>query len=70
MSDAAGRTRQLDFDPIFEAIGDFFDNPLIQFGLRAAAVYIVVLWLASAYWAFRDLQHRTNNAVASHTSRM
>jgi RNA polymerase subunit RPABC4/transcription elongation factor Spt4 len=53
----------LDFDPIFEAIGDFFDNPIIQFALQAAAVYIVVLWLASAYWAFRDLQHRTGNPV-------
>jgi RNA polymerase subunit RPABC4/transcription elongation factor Spt4 len=54
----------LDFDPIFEAIGDFFDNPIIQFAIQAAAVYVVVLWLASAYWAFRDLQHRTGNPVA------
>jgi RNA polymerase subunit RPABC4/transcription elongation factor Spt4 len=53
----------LDFDPIFQAIGDFFDNPIIQLALRAVAIYIVVLWLASAYWAFRDLQHRTNNPV-------
>jgi hypothetical protein len=43
----------LDFDPIFEAIGDFFENPVIQFGIRAIAIYIIVLWLASAYWAFR-----------------
>jgi RNA polymerase subunit RPABC4/transcription elongation factor Spt4 len=53
----------LDFDPIFEAIGDFFENPVIQFGIRAIAIYIIVLWLASAYWAFRDLQHRTSNPV-------
>jgi len=53
----------LDFDPIFQAVGDFFENPIIQLALRAAAIYIVVLWLASAYWAFRDLQHRTNNPV-------
>lgn len=53
----------MDFDPIFQAVGDFFENPIIQLALRAAAIYIVVLWLASAYWAFRDLQHRTNNPV-------
>jgi hypothetical protein len=53
----------VDFQGIFDAIGDFFDNPIIQFGLRALAIYIVVLWLAAAYWAFRDLQHRTTNPI-------
>jgi hypothetical protein len=51
------------FQDIFDAVGDFFDNPIIQFGVRAIAVYIVVLWLAAAFWAFRDLQHRTSNPV-------
>jgi hypothetical protein len=50
--------------PIGSAIGGFFGSPVVQFGLRAAAVYIVGLWLASAYWAFRDLQGRTDNPVA------
>ena len=27
------------------------------------AVYIVILWLASAYWAFRDMQLRSENPV-------
>jgi RNA polymerase subunit RPABC4/transcription elongation factor Spt4 len=53
----------VDFEPIFSAIGDFFANPVIQFGLRAVAIYIIVLWLASAFWAFRDLQLRTANPV-------
>jgi RNA polymerase subunit RPABC4/transcription elongation factor Spt4 len=50
--------------PIGSAIGGFFGNPAVQLGLRAAGVYIVVLWLASAYWAFRDLQGRTDNPIA------
>ena len=50
--------------PIGAAIGGFFGNPIVQFGLKAAAVYFVGLWLASAYWAFRDLQGRTDNPVA------
>ena len=45
-------------------IGGFFGNPAVQLVLRAAAVYFVGLWLASAYWAFRDLQGRTDNPVA------
>lgn len=60
---AGVQDRPVDFEPIFSAIGDFFANPVIQFGLRAVAVYIIVLWLASAFWAFRDLQLRTANPV-------
>ena len=32
-------------------------------GSRPIAVYIVILWLASAYWAFRDMQLRTANPI-------
>jgi RNA polymerase subunit RPABC4/transcription elongation factor Spt4 len=49
---------------IGSTIGGFFANPAVQFALQAAAVYVVGLWLASAYWAFRDLQGRTDNPVA------
>ena len=50
-------------DGITEAIGGIFDNPVIQLGLQAAAVYIVILWLAAAYWAFQDMQLRTDNPI-------
>jgi len=49
---------------IGSTVGGFFANPAVQFALQAAAVYVVGLWLASAYWAFRDLQGRTDNPVA------
>ena len=49
---------------IGEAIATIFDNPILQFGLRAVAIYIVILWLAAAYWAFRDIQLRTENPIA------
>jgi RNA polymerase subunit RPABC4/transcription elongation factor Spt4 len=48
---------------ITDAIGGIFDSPLVQLGLRALAVYWVIFWLAAAYWAFRDLQLRTDNPV-------
>jgi RNA polymerase subunit RPABC4/transcription elongation factor Spt4 len=49
---------------IGSAIGSIFDNPVIRFGFQIVAIYWVILWLAAAYWAFRDLQLRTENPVA------
>jgi RNA polymerase subunit RPABC4/transcription elongation factor Spt4 len=49
---------------IGDTIGGIFSNPILQLGLRAVAVYIVILWLAAAYWAFRDIQLRTENPLA------
>jgi len=45
------------------ALGGFFDAPIVSFGLRAMAAYIVVVWLATAYWAFRDMQTRSDNPI-------
>jgi RNA polymerase subunit RPABC4/transcription elongation factor Spt4 len=52
------------FQKISEAISGFFNDPTIQLGLRIIAVYFIMLWLATAYWAYRDLQSRTTNPVA------
>ncbi|MES2210166.1 MAG: zinc ribbon domain-containing protein [Chloroflexota bacterium] len=46
------------------AIGSVFDNPVIKFGFQIVAIYWAILWLAAAYWAFRDLQLRTDNPIA------
>jgi hypothetical protein len=48
---------------IGDTIGGFFGSPIVQFALEAAGVYLVILWLASAYWAFRDMQQRSDNAI-------
>src|SRR5450432_1216754 len=48
---------------IGSALGGFFDAPVIQFGLRAIFAYIVVIWIATAYWAFRDMQTRSDNPI-------
>jgi RNA polymerase subunit RPABC4/transcription elongation factor Spt4 len=54
-------------DQILETIGDtiggFFGNPIVQLAIQAVAIYFVILWLASAYWAFRDMQQRSENPV-------
>jgi RNA polymerase subunit RPABC4/transcription elongation factor Spt4 len=49
---------------IGDTIGDFFENPIVQAGLQLLFAYLVVIWLATSYWAFRDMQQRTANPVA------
>ena len=46
-----------------DALAGVFSSPILQFGLRALGVYLVILWLATAYWAFRDMQQRSDNAI-------
>src|SRR5450759_5019881 len=54
----------LDFlSGIGDAIGSFFATPIVQLGLKAIGIYIVIVWLAAAFWAFRDMQLRTANPI-------
>ena len=48
---------------IGDTLGGIFDSPIVQFGIRMIGVYLVILWLATAYWAFRDTQQRSDNAI-------
>jgi RNA polymerase subunit RPABC4/transcription elongation factor Spt4 len=50
-------------NPIGDAISSIFESSIVQFGLRAIGVYLVILGLATAYWAFRDMQQRSDNAI-------
>jgi RNA polymerase subunit RPABC4/transcription elongation factor Spt4 len=45
-------------------ISKFLESPIVKLGLEAVAFYFVLLWAATAYWAYRDLQTRTTNPVA------
>jgi RNA polymerase subunit RPABC4/transcription elongation factor Spt4 len=48
---------------IGKAVAGFFGSPVVQFVIYSILAYLVVLWLASAYWVFRDMQQRTENAI-------
>ena len=48
---------------IGDALAGIFSSPILQLGLRALGIYLVILWLATAYWAFRDMQQRTENPI-------
>ncbi len=50
-------------DQVGQTISDIFSSAIVQFGIRAIGVYLVILWLATAYWAFRDMQQRSDNAI-------
>jgi RNA polymerase subunit RPABC4/transcription elongation factor Spt4 len=51
------------FGEIGKALGGFFGSAPVQLALQAIAIYLVILWLAGAYWAFRDMQQRTENPI-------
>src|SRR3954463_2452658 len=45
-------------------ISKILDSPIVKLALEGIAFYFVLLWAATAYWAYRDLQTRTTNPVA------
>ena len=51
------------FAGIGDTIGDIIGSPVVQVGARLLFIYIAVLWIATAYWAFRDMQQRSDNAI-------
>ncbi|MEO5964942.1 MAG: zinc ribbon domain-containing protein [Candidatus Limnocylindrales bacterium] len=48
---------------IGNTIGGFFDNAVVQLSIKAILAYFIIVWLAAAYWAFRDMQLRSENPV-------
>src|ERR687895_1093154 len=51
-------------DTLGSKISKFLDSPIVRLSLQAIAFYVALLWAATAYWAYRDLQTRTTNPVA------
>jgi RNA polymerase subunit RPABC4/transcription elongation factor Spt4 len=55
-------------DQLLQSLGSeiskFLDSPLVRLSLQAIAFYFILLWAATAYWAYRDLQTRTTNPIA------
>jgi RNA polymerase subunit RPABC4/transcription elongation factor Spt4 len=50
-------------DSIGQTIDGIVNSDVVQISARLIFVYLVVLWIASAYWAFRDMQQRSDNAI-------
>jgi RNA polymerase subunit RPABC4/transcription elongation factor Spt4 len=50
-------------DGIGQTISDIIESPVVQFAIQGIFIYLVILWIATAYWAFRDMQQRSDNAI-------
>jgi RNA polymerase subunit RPABC4/transcription elongation factor Spt4 len=51
------------FGQMGNAVNSFFSSAIVQFFLYSVVLYLFVVWLAAAYWAFRDMHDRTENPV-------
>ena len=46
-------------DRVTGAIGSILDNPLVHVAAQFTVGYILIIWLAAAFWAFQDMRRRT-----------
>jgi hypothetical protein len=54
-------------DQIFREFGNtiagIFSSEIVQLALRGIGIYVVILWLATAFWAYQDMKSRTANPI-------
>jgi hypothetical protein len=51
-------------DRAAEAVGDVLGSPIVQATLQLIVAYVVIIWLASAFWASQDVRRRTPLIIA------
>jgi len=51
-------------DRAAEAVGAVVNHPIVQAALQLIVAYVVIIWLASAYWASQDIRRRTPLVIA------
>src|SRR3954452_4281177 len=54
----------MDLGALQQQFTDFINSDAVQLFFRAILIYIVLIWLATAFWAYRDMQQRTTNPIA------
>jgi len=45
------------------AVDSFLSSAVVQLVLYSVVLYLFIVWLAAAFWAFRDMHDRTENPV-------
>jgi hypothetical protein len=54
-------------DQIFREFGNtiagIFSSEIVQLSLRGIGIYVVILWFATAFWAYQDMKSRTGNPI-------
>jgi RNA polymerase subunit RPABC4/transcription elongation factor Spt4 len=60
------------FDDLFgeldATISGFVESDVFQIGIRVLVAYIVLIWLASAFWAYRDMRLRSASAITPYVA--
>ena len=56
------------FGEVDAALSGFVESDAFQIGIRVLAAYIVLIWLASAFWAYRDLRLRSASAFTPYAA--
>jgi predicted RNA-binding Zn-ribbon protein involved in translation (DUF1610 family) len=51
-------------DAVGQAFAELLGHPAVGLAIRFIALYLVILWLASAWWVWRDARARTTDAIA------
>jgi len=59
-------------DELLEIVGEqvaaIVSHPLVVFAIQATVSYLFILWLASAFWVFRDLYRRTRDPISPYAA--
>jgi RNA polymerase subunit RPABC4/transcription elongation factor Spt4 len=50
------------------ALTGFVESDVFQLGIRIIVAYIVLIWLASAFWAYRDMRLRSASAFTPYVA--
>jgi RNA polymerase subunit RPABC4/transcription elongation factor Spt4 len=57
-------------DQLGATVAGVVDNPAFQLAVQLALAYLVVLWLAAAFWVFRDMRLRARSMPARYVAAM
>jgi hypothetical protein len=55
-------------DQISQGVAGFAGLPAVRFTLAAAGLYVVLVWLACAYWVFQDARRRNAHLVTPYVA--
>jgi len=50
-------------DDPFQSVNDFFSSSTWDFIVRISVVFAIALWLACAYWVFKDARRRIDDTI-------
>lgn len=56
------------FGEVDTALSGFIESDVFQIGIRVLVAYFMLIWLASAFWAYRDMRLRSASAITPYVA--